>query len=137
MADLDRLTEVARAQRGFVRSYGLFWSAKEVDWDIRMGQLGGKQILGRVNANRGSLKVADFWNQKGIYVLYNDHGAYYVGKTARLTLGQRLHEHQSKDSKHHKKWDRFSWFGFRAVLKATDPNGVQRTWQDAKRATDE
>ena len=25
--------------------------------------------------------MADFWDQRGIYVLYNDHGPYYVGKT--------------------------------------------------------
>lgn len=84
----DRMSQVSRARRGFIRSYGLFWHASEVDWDSRRGAPSdGKTILGRINKNAGSLRMANFWDQKGIYVLYNEHGAYYVGKTARLTLG--------------------------------------------------
>jgi len=63
-----------------------------------------------------SLQVCDFRFQRGIYVLYNDYGPYYVGLVRVGTLGNRLKQHRS-DS-HAGEWDRFSWFGFSRVLPA-------------------
>lgn len=104
----------------------MFWSRDEVDW---WGEHGSLELLGRVNKNRGALQVANFWDQRGIYVLYNDHGPYYVGKTFEQALGVRLRQHQKDTSPHRERWNRFSWFGWRRVLKGTDATGFQRLGQ--------
>ena len=100
----------------FIRSYGLFWSADEVNWFPRSDPESGPfELLGRIGTKRGSLWVCDFRYQKGIYVLYDDYGPYYVGLTRRQTLGTRLRAHRNPRSRHARNWDRFSWFGFRDV----------------------
>lgn len=113
---------------GFIRSYGMFWKSSEVDWN---GSSSGRrlELLGRHKQNAGSLKVANFWDQRGIYILYNDYGAYYVGRThgETMNLGKRLrNHHDGKSSPHRGKWDRFSWFGWRGVLSSQDERGLQR-----------
>jgi hypothetical protein len=120
----DDIRKQATSTAGFIRAYGMFWRADEVDWyDNRM-------LLGRVGERRPKLKLADFWEQQGIYVLYNDHGPYYVGRTSgrSMNLGTRLSHHflGSNGSPHRGKWDRFSWFGWRGVLTTTDSHGLQR-----------
>ena len=123
MVDEVQLERQQRVKKGFIRAFGMFWSRNEVDW---WGEDGGLELLGRVNKNRGALKVANFWDQRGIYVLYNDHGPYYVGKTFDQSLGVRLRQHQKKESPHAANWNRFSWFGWRRVLKGKDSAGLQR-----------
>ena len=76
-----------------------------------------------------SLQVVNFWDQRGIYVLYNDHGPYYVGKAFDQALGVRLRQHRKEASPHAGRWDRFSWFGWRRVLKGSDKSGRQRLGQ--------
>ena len=101
----------------------MFWSRHEVDW---WGDEGGLELLGRVNRNRGALQVVNFWGERGIYVLYNDHGPYYVGKTFDQALGVRLRQHQEDTSPHTGNWNRFSWFGWRRVLKGRTAAGLQK-----------
>ena len=79
-------------------------------------------LLGRQGSRTPDLRVADFFNEGGIYVLYGDYGPRYVGLTADRGLGWRLREHQH-DS-HRNQWDRFSWFGFRNVLKIRNTLGL-------------
>lgn len=68
--------------------------------------------------------MCDFRTQRGIYVLYDDHGPYYVGLAREQDLGKRLRDHTAD---HHRDcWDRFSWFGFRKVLLDTEVDGTQR-----------
>lgn len=50
-----------------------------------------------------------------------------MGLTQKQDLGKRLKEHL--DDHHAGKWDRFSWFGFRRVLKGTESDGTQRLAQ--------
>lgn len=123
MVDEDQLTKQQSSKSGFIRAYGMFWSRDEVDW---RGEETGLELLGRVNKNRRALQVANFWDQRGIYVLYNDHGPYYVGKTFDQALGVRLRQHQKPESPHRDNWNRFSWFGWRRVLKGVDAAGIQR-----------
>ncbi len=89
-----------------------------------------RELLGRVGKNLPGLEVANFWDQQGIYVLYNDYGPYYVGQTvgAGMNLGKRLRQHHFgvNGSPHRGKWDRFSWFGWRGTLTSTDERGLQR-----------
>lgn len=125
----DSLTKQATSNAGFIRAYGLFWEASEVDW-TGQDSLGDLTLLGRRKERKPALRVVNFWEQRGIYVLYNDYGPYYVGKTHGVTmsLGERLKDHAlgRNGSPHKGKWTRFSWFGWRGVLEAQDELGLQK-----------
>lgn len=119
MAGLDPTT-----RRGFVRSYGLFWSRWEVDWTPGSGNAQSFRMIGRVGKYRPSLRVADHREQRGIYVLYDDYGPYYVGLARDQDIGNRLRAHTR--NRHKNNWDRFSWFGFRRVLTGTNADGTNK-----------
>ena len=108
----------------FIKGYGLFWRSDEVDWNPGKGARGAFRLLGRRGANHPGLRLADFRHQQGIYILYNNHGSYYVGLTKKQGLGKRLKDHITDG--YSKQWDRFSWFGFRAILAAKDSTGLCR-----------
>lgn len=105
-----------------IRSYGLFWRCDEIDWHSGAGNKKAFRLLGRAGTNLPGLRLADFREQRGIYVLYGNYGPHYVGLTRKLGLGQRLKHHLSDG--HADLWDRFSWFGFRSVLKQQDDDGL-------------
>ena len=119
--------ETSRA--GFIRSYGMFWRAEEVSW-LGEGTRPYKELLGHIGVRRPKLEVTNFWQQRGIYVLYNDYGPYYVGKTVGegMNLGTRLSHHYlgTNGSPHSGKWDRFFWFGWHGTLSSTDDRGLRR-----------
>ena len=114
----------------FIKNYGLFWQADEIDWFPRKGEGGRFNMLGRQGMNRPGLRLADFKDNPGIYVLYDNHGAYYTGLTTEQGIGIRLRDHQQND--HAGNWVRFSWFGFRQVLKGVDDHGLCRLRELAK-----
>lgn len=105
----------------FIKSFGLFWRRDEVEWNPGTGN--PFRLIGRQGERLPGIRLADFREQKGIYILYGNHGASYVGLTENA-LGIRLKDHLWDD--HKDEWDRFSWFGFRAVLGGTDENGFCR-----------
>ena len=70
-----------------ITSFGLFWRASEIDWDPGSGAKDVFRLLGRIGTNKGTLRMCDFRHQRGIYILYNDYGAYYVGLTRDLGSG--------------------------------------------------
>jgi hypothetical protein len=105
-----------------IKSYGLFWRASEIDWNPGKGAKGAFCLLGRRGANLPGLQVCDFRYQQGIYILYGNFGPYYVGLTRKQGLGKRLKDHLG--DQHEGLWDRFSWFGFRSVLKSKDDRGI-------------
>lgn len=82
------------------------------------------RLLGRNGSNLPGLRLADFRRQQGIYIIYGNFGPHYVGLTRKQGLGKRLKDHL-KDG-HAGLWDRFSWFGFCAVLKSRDKRGLCR-----------
>src|SRR5581483_1996702 len=43
--------------------------------------------------NKPGLRICDFRKQRGIYILYGDLGAHYVGLTRQQDLGKRLKDH--------------------------------------------
>lgn len=106
----------------FTKNFGLFWRADEVEWNPGTGTKGGFRLIGRQGLNRPGLRLADFRYQHGIYILYGNYGPYYVGLTKKQGLGKRLKDHLSDE--HADQWDRFSWFGFRTVLKGKDDGGL-------------
>lgn len=105
-----------------ITSYGLFWRASEIDWNPGAGNKDAFRLLGRVGSNRGHIRIADFRHQQGIYILYDDFGPCYVGLTRDQGLGKRLKDHTADGLK--EKWDRFSWFGFRPMLKPRESSMV-------------
>ena len=109
-----------------VREFGLFWRRDMVDWNPGGGKGNKFRLLGRRGQNRPTLQVADFRRQQGVYILYGDHGAYYVGMAIgdKGRLGSRLRSHTRDE--HKDKWDKFSWIGFRDVLKDRDDDGLRK-----------
>lgn len=118
------MADQATQRRGFIHAYGLFWSADEIDWAPGAGNRGAYRILGRIGQNRPTVQVCDFRRQRGIYVLYDDYGPYYVGLARDQAIGNRLRTH-TRDF-HRGKWDRFSWFGFRRVLLGCERDGTRK-----------
>jgi hypothetical protein len=105
-----------------IHSFGLFWRRDEVEWSPGKGNKGAFRLLGRIGSNKQSIRVVDFRTQIGIYILYGNHGPHYVGLTRKQSLGARLKQHTN--DLHHDSWDRFSWFGFKRLLKKTDSAGL-------------
>lgn len=105
-----------------IKSYGLFWRADEIDWHPGKG-VRSFHLFGRNGTNTNRIEMADFRMQQGIYILYDDYGPYYVGLTRMQGLGKRLKDHRSDE--HRGKWDRFSWFGFCALLVANKTTGLR------------
>ena len=103
-----------------IKAYGVFWRADEIAWQPGRGM--PFRLVGRNTVERRRLLLADMRSQSGIYILYSDHGPYYVGLVGKERLGPRLRDHYLKD-RHRGKWNRFSWFGFRKVLLRRDGDG--------------
>lgn len=97
----------------FIKTFGLFWRRDEVEWNPGIGH--SFRLLGRNRDRNPGLWLADFQDQTGIYILYGNHGAHYVGLT-ESSLASRLKSHNDWKEE----WDRFSWFGFRSVQKGRD-----------------
>lgn len=107
-----------------IRAYGLFWRVDEINWFPGAGNGGEFRLLGRIGKNHPTVRIADFRDQRGIYILYGDLGPHYAGLVRGQALGSRLKQHM-KDH-HEGQWDRFSWFGFRAVLEDKLDDGTRR-----------
>ncbi len=105
-----------------IRNYGYFWRRDEVDW--RPGRGSRLVLLGRRGTYRPGLRITDFRDQRGLYVLYGNHGPYYVGLARRRGIGDRLRDHTG--DLHANSWDRFCWFGFRRVLNSRDDRQLWR-----------
>lgn len=106
----------------FIKNFGQFWRADEVEWYPGRGARGAFRLLGRQGKNLPGLRLADFRYQQGIYILYSNHGPYYTGLTTEQGLGKRLQDHLGDN--HAEQWDRFSWFGFRQVLVGRDEHCI-------------
>lgn len=90
---------------GLLNAFGLFWRRLEVDWLPSQPKLLGVQLAGS--------SAVDFGEQVGLYVLYDGSRLVYVGRVNEPRLAKRLREH-TRD-RLSGRWDRFSWFGVRAV----------------------
>ena len=107
-----------------IGAYGRFWNREHVDWGGRSRP--GWRLLGRQNINKGSLKVTDFRLARGVYILYDDVGTYYVGLAGgKNGIGGRLKDHLTDEHGHG--WTRFSWFSFDEPNSTRDEHGVFST----------
>ena len=115
-----------RRKRGLnvspIHAFGLFWHTEEIDWFPGRGKRDAFRLLGRQGKYATKLRIADFREQLGLYILYGNYGPHYAGLTERQSLGKRLKDHLLDE--HGGKWDRFSWFGFRQVLKRRNRDGL-------------
>jgi hypothetical protein len=107
-----------------IYAFGLFWQADEIDWFPGRGKRHAFRLLGRQGKYSTTLRMADFREQLGLYILYGNVGPHYAGLTQRQTFGKRLKAHMLDE--HKGKWDRFCWFGFRQVLKRRGRDGLHR-----------
>lgn len=112
----DRLAPDADAdvaQSGALRAFGMYWRREHVVWRTK------PKLFGRQGAAATKVNFAD---QVGVYLLHDRDRVIYVGR-ATDTLGARLQAHTI--DRLGGRWDRFSWFGLRAV----GPNGelIDRT----------
>ncbi|MFZ3357873.1 MAG: GIY-YIG nuclease family protein [Xanthobacteraceae bacterium] len=114
----------SQTRHSLIQAFGLFWRADEINWSPGTGKRYDWRLYGRRGATSKKLQIADFRNQKGIYILYGNYGPHYVGLTRKKGLGQRLKDHLF--DVHKGKWDRFSWFGFCTVLQKTDRWGIHK-----------
>lgn len=104
--DVDEDEAASDAEEmGLINAFGMFWSRREVLWRGRSSRLLGVQ-------QTGSQQV-DFAEQAGVYLLYDGQRVIYVGRVIEPRLAMRLWEH-TRD-RLTGRWDRFSWFGVRAV----------------------
>lgn len=89
---------------GPIMALGMFWERDLVDWTKKPKIFGVQQD--------GAAPV-DMAEQTGIYLLYDFRDIVYAGRTTSSRLGSRLSDHTRDRLK--TRWNRFSWFGFRAV----------------------
>lgn len=94
---------------------GSRWKASDVYW--RSAPQNG-QLLG-VPARAKQSPTVNFSSQSGIYVLYSEFNPIYVGQ-ANCSLFSRLKMHYLEGD-FVERWDRFTWFGFRAVIGGNNP----------------
>lgn len=105
-------TEAEAPDVGFINAFGMYWERDQVVWNNKSGRMLGQQASGSSPVN--------FWNQRGVYLLYDGHEVVYVGRTTEQALGTRLKQHVSDRLKG--RWDRFSWFGIFPPNDAGDVN---------------
>lgn len=106
-------SEETGTETGALRALGMFWQRDRVIWS------GKPKLLGR--QSEGASEV-DFSEQVGVYLLHDRDRVIYVGR-AGDTLFARLKAHTT--DRLGGRWDRFSWFGLRAVSEdgtLTDPS---------------
>lgn len=105
--DFDLSEEGARETPVLIKAYGEYWNPEFVDWE-------SKKLIGRRSRVRGH--EINVYDEMGVYVLYKDFQPVYVGKAER-SIGARLSGHR-RSLRKGPRWDSFSWFGIREILKS-------------------
>ena len=98
----------ASESAGAIQSFGVYWLRGEVDWVTK------PKVLGQSSPKADAV---DFGEQNGVYLLHDNHRTIYVGRATGGSLGQRLSAHTR--GRISSRWNRFSWFGMKAVDDST------------------
>ncbi len=101
----EKFSEADDLSVGGVQAFGVYWARDSVNWSRKPKLLGEQQL--------DSSTEVDMCEQIGIYLLYDQREAIYVGRATDRPIGIRLWEH-TRD-RLGSRWDRFSWFGFYGV----------------------
>jgi hypothetical protein len=96
--------EEEEVQYEIISSFGMFWRRDAIEWKATPKILGMQEI---------GAEAVDFYEQIGIYLLYDGREVIYVGRATDRPLGRRLYEHTA--DRLSSRWDRFSWFGLLPV----------------------
>lgn len=95
-----------------IGAYGMFWDLRSMT--MHPGSGASWELLGRIGTNRPGVRICDFRRARGVYILFDNHGAYYAGLARGAGgLGERIKKHT--EDRHADKWSRFCWFSFDAV----------------------
>lgn len=103
--DIPTLIKPGDERIKIINSFGIYWNRNFVHWKSTKPNLLGIQQIGASEVN--------FKDQIGIYLLHDSRETIYVGQAVDQPLGKRLKDHTS--DRLSGRWDRFSWFGLRAV----------------------
>lgn len=100
-----------------LKNFGLQWEREAVQWSGTRGNAGHLSGIGPIGVAKKNQVTADFRNQIGIYILYNNDKAVYVGQAGSggHDLFSRLKQHLTDHLAD--RWNKFSWFGIRNVNK--------------------
>lgn len=99
-----------------VQNFGLRWRRNQVNFG-RRGRGGRAALCGfDAAAKQADRRMVDFWEQTGVYALYDGPELVYVGRATKgdEPLGVRLAQH-NRDPRKSDRWTAFSWLGFRRV----------------------
>jgi hypothetical protein len=102
---LEDIEEESTKVPTIIRTFGEYWNPNLVNWENSWKLLGT-----RSKSKKGP--DLDVYEERGVYVLYNDYLPVYVGKAFRQSIGYRLQLHRESRRKG-SRWDSFSWFGLR------------------------
>lgn len=111
-----KVVEEAEPETGALRAFGMFWQRDRITWT------GRPRLLGQ--QTEGAAEV-DFADQVGVYLLHDRDRVIYVGR-ASDTLVARLKAHTT--DRMAGRWDRFSWFGLRAVSEDGELTDAASAW---------
>lgn len=94
-----------------IKNYGLMWDRHVVAWTGVKGNAGHLTGHGPIGANKKNQLEADFREQSGVYVLYEERRVVYVGQagSGNNSLYSRLKNHTTDHLAD--RWNKFSWFG--------------------------
>lgn len=98
-------SDESEEQYEIVTSFGMFWRRESVEWRAKPKILGMQQI--------GADSV-NFFNQLGIYLLYDGREVIYVGRTTERPLGKQLYAHTL--DRLSARWNRFSWCNYSGLI---------------------
>jgi len=111
-----------------IRAFGQYWNPDIIEWG-KQGPNNKGKLLGDIKFNDGKTIPIDFWEAKGIYVLFDRFKCIYVGKALESSIGFRLRSHLS--DRLAGRWDMFSFFCVSTVNKTSkdtrDPGQRQIT----------
>ncbi len=101
------------APHDLIANYGLFWDPKIVHWGAGSNK---GHLLGIADSETG---YVDFRDQRGFYALYHDYELLYIGQVGSGNAGlfKRIKSHHRREPLAGR-WNMFSWFGTRRVLKS-------------------
>jgi len=94
---------VEEPNTGELKAFGMYWRRENAIWT------GAQRLLGKQS---GAVIRVNFAEQQGVYLFHDRDRVIYVGR-ADDALFSRLKVHTT--DRLSGRWDRFSWFGLRAV----------------------
>lgn len=109
-------------EAGYINALGIGWRRDQVDWKPTVPNILGRQQSASV--------IVNFADQRGVYILFDSNRIVYVGRVTEQPLGARLRQHTI--DRLNGRWDRFSWFGTRAVRENGELSESDRTKYDGR-----